>query len=58
MAEVGEYDGTTAIAVVKQQQGAWEKLNEKITSIPFFAKLRGVRVEDTAAYKKSQEVGP
>jgi len=54
--EMAEYDGPSALAVVKREPTGWEKLQDKFSSIPFLARMRGVKVNDTAAFKKGQEV--
>ncbi|GFR45893.1 hypothetical protein Agub_g7349 [Astrephomene gubernaculifera] len=54
------YDGPTALVISQQQATGWQKtwntVQDKLGGIPVINKLFNVKVTDTAAYKKSQEM--
>ncbi|KAJ9514368.1 hypothetical protein QJQ45_012283 [Haematococcus lacustris] len=56
VADPSSFSGEAALVLVKQQQTAWQRLQDQILSFPLFSKMQGLRVEDTAAYKRGQEL--
>ncbi|GLC45459.1 hypothetical protein PLESTB_000316300 [Pleodorina starrii] len=54
------YDGPTALVLARQQatgwQKAWDTVQEKLGGIPLVGKFLNLKVTDTAAYKKGQEL--
>lgn len=54
------YDGPTALVLAKQQatgwQKAWDTMQEKLGSIPVLNKMFNVKITDTSAFKKGQEL--
>ncbi|GIL68526.1 hypothetical protein Vafri_21798 [Volvox africanus] len=54
------YDGPTALVLARQQATGWQKtwdtVQEKLSGIPLVSKLLNLKVTDTAAFKKGQEI--
>ncbi|KAG2484061.1 hypothetical protein HYH03_017081 [Edaphochlamys debaryana] len=54
------YDGPTALVLAKEQATGWQKvwdtMQDKLSGIPGINKILNVKVTDTAAFKKGQEM--
>jgi len=54
--QAGGYSGPAEIMLVQQEQTTWDKVKQKVASIPFLGKVFKVDVRGTSAYQKGQQL--